>query len=230
VSDERGAGVCCPWSAPLRCVALAVGTVGSTCVGATSIPLGVGPMNSVLFRENRAAPGMLTDYPPLNENEVRKAEHPDFDSAVPRFESWHPSQPPLSLAGELRHSTKSRHFWRLGARSSVSCEKIRAARASGLKSGERSLLVQFPISEFFISARPEIGCISAETGSKIWRFAWHSRLARMARRISHLGAPTRTLTWLTCSAILDQCERPWTRQEPPLNEQRGDGASAWAKD
>jgi hypothetical protein len=53
------------------------------------------------------------------------------------FESAFPSQPPLSLPGELLHTAKSRHFRRLAATSLVSGEEFRASRTESLESTRR---------------------------------------------------------------------------------------------
>ena len=44
----------------------------------------------------------------------------DFDSAIPRFESWRPSQPARSPPGHFRVGEKPRHFRRLDPVSRVS--------------------------------------------------------------------------------------------------------------
>jgi hypothetical protein len=73
--------------------------------------------------------------------------HPDRDSAIPRFESWRPSQPPGSLAEVPRHSENRRHFSRLTAKSPVSGEGYRTSRATRREFGGESLLDEFSISE-----------------------------------------------------------------------------------
>ena len=53
----------------------------------------------------------------------------DFDSAIPRFESWRPSQPPGSLPGSFGYPRKCRHFRRLAAKRPVSGVEPRPSRA-----------------------------------------------------------------------------------------------------
>src|SRR5262245_9480136 len=89
----------------------------------------------------------------------------EIDSAISRFESWHPSQPPRSLPGDSPHSTKSRHFRRLAAKSPVCAKEFWASRAEGRESRVESLLDDFSISEIWERERPKTGCVSAETGS-----------------------------------------------------------------
>jgi hypothetical protein len=90
----------------------------------------------------------------------------DFDSAIPRFESWRPSQPRRSLAGESLHFAKTRHFRRLVAKRPGSAEGSRPSRAEIPKLRGQSLRTDFSISEICLRECPETGCVSAETGSK----------------------------------------------------------------
>src|SRR5262249_5715812 len=84
---------------------------------------------------------------------------------TPRFESSEPSQPPRSLPGDSPHSTKSRHFRRLAAKSPVCAKEFWASRTRGCESGSESLLADFSISRTCERERPETACVCAETGS-----------------------------------------------------------------
>jgi hypothetical protein len=70
-----------------------------------------------------------------------------FASVIPRFESWHPSQPQRSLPVEFLNSEKRRHFRGLAAKGPVSDKEFWAARADGRKFRVESLLKDFSISE-----------------------------------------------------------------------------------
>jgi len=93
----------------------------------------------------------------------------DFDSAIPRFESWRPSQPPESLPHVFRHSAKCRHSRWLAAIGWVSGEENPAFTTEGRFIRGWSLLREFSISEIGRAAGPETGCVLAETGSNV---AW----------------------------------------------------------
>jgi hypothetical protein len=64
---------------------------------------------------------------------IDHANQADFDSAIPRFESWRPSQPVGSLAGDFGYSRKWRHFRRLAAKSLVSGDEFWTSGADGRK-------------------------------------------------------------------------------------------------
>jgi hypothetical protein len=76
---------------------------------------------------------------------IDHANQSDFDSAIPRFESWRPSQPTRSLPDDYLNSAKSRHFRRLAARSLVSGEEFRASRTDGPEAHGASLLAEFSL-------------------------------------------------------------------------------------
>jgi hypothetical protein len=116
-----------------------------------------------------------------NHSVIGKTDHRefgDFDSAIPRFESWYPSQPSRSIPGDFSHFAKKRHFRRLAARSPVSSEEFRASRTEGLKSRGVSLLAGLSISEICVRKPPETGCVCAETGSNPQRLELRQSLGR----------------------------------------------------
>jgi hypothetical protein len=78
----------------------------------------------------------------------------------PRFESWRPSQPPRSLAGDFLNFAKSRHFRRLVAKTLVFGEESRLSCAESLKSRGQSLRTDFSISEICVKECPETGLCS----------------------------------------------------------------------
>jgi hypothetical protein len=88
----------------------------------------------------------------------------EFDTS--RFESWHPSQPPGSLAEIPRHSENRRHFRGLATKSPVSGEGYRTFRTKRREFRGKSLLDEFSISEIQgrYVARPVA----------FWRTACHS--------------------------------------------------------
>ena len=55
-----------------------------------------------------------------------KAKQVDFDSAIPRFESWHPSQPVRSLRCDFQVWENRRHFRGLAGNGPVFGEENRA--------------------------------------------------------------------------------------------------------
>jgi hypothetical protein len=57
---------------------------------------------------------------------IDNANYLDFDSAIPRFESWHPSQPVRSLRRRFRLCEDRRHFRGLAGNGPVFGEENRA--------------------------------------------------------------------------------------------------------
>jgi hypothetical protein len=72
----------------------------------------------------------------------------DFDSAIPRFESWRPSQPKGSHARDFRHLEKWRHFGRLAAKSPVSGEEYRYLIPKAKISGASLCSMKFRYPKF----------------------------------------------------------------------------------
>jgi hypothetical protein len=77
---------------------------------------------------------------------IDHANQVDFDSAIPRFESWRPSQPPGSVRRNFRLSEKWRHFRGLAGNGRVFGEENRAFPTEGGVFLEESLLHEFSIS------------------------------------------------------------------------------------
>jgi hypothetical protein len=111
----------------------------------------------------------------LRRNSAKWRAAVDFHSAIPRFESWRPSQPPRSLPRIFRLSEKWRHFRGLPADRSVSGARNRAFPTKGRFFRGESLLREFSISEILPMVGPETSCVFAETGS-------NSRAAGAARQ------------------------------------------------
>ncbi len=70
----------------------------------------------------------------------------DFDSAIPRFESWHPSQPVGSLRCDFQVWENRRHSRGLAGNGRVFGEENRALPTEGGVFLDESLLHEFSIS------------------------------------------------------------------------------------
>ena len=70
----------------------------------------------------------------------------DFDSAIPRFESWRPSQPVRSLRCDFQVGEKRRHSRGLAGNGRVSGEENPALTTQGRFIRGWSLLREFSIS------------------------------------------------------------------------------------
>jgi hypothetical protein len=137
-----------------------------------------------LLIENEASREVLTECAL-----IRKADKLDFGSAIPKFESWRPSQPPGSLAEIPRRFGNRRYFRRLAARSPVSSEGYRTSHAKRQEFGGESLLDEFSISE--IQERRAVRPVA------FWRRQDRHRVRVLrARRVKN-GTPTHRLDcWL----------------------------------
>jgi hypothetical protein len=98
---------------------------------------------------------------------IDHANKSDFDSAIPRFESWRPSQPQASLAGDFGHSRKWRHFRGLECRDPVSRQEFSRIRTESRESRGESLLDDFSISEIWKLGRPETGSNPHGIGGRV---------------------------------------------------------------
>ncbi len=65
-----------------------------------------------------------------------KAEQVDFDSAISRFESWRPSQPPGSLRRNFRLSEKWRHFRGLAGNGVRGAKPVAGSGRTGARGDE----------------------------------------------------------------------------------------------
>jgi hypothetical protein len=95
-----------------------------------------------LLIENEASREVLTECAL-----IRKADKLDFGSAIPKFESWRPSQPPRSPPGNFGYWRKCRPFRGLEGKDPVSRQEFWRNRTESRESRGESLHDDFSISE-----------------------------------------------------------------------------------